>query len=115
MKEAIAIRSKNTTLLIETDSDRLVTPAIPSVDGQLAGAAPDAALAKLEEMGDSISLACRSLYAKVVAGMNEYRPAEFSLEFGIKLAGEAGVPMLTKASAEGSIKVNAKWIAAKAG
>ncbi|WP_437534909.1 CU044_2847 family protein [Sorangium sp. So ce726] len=117
MKEAIKIQSGTTVLLIETDNEKIVERGgAPQADGELqSGSSPDQALAKLEEMGSSISLACRSLYGKVVSGMNDIRPAEFTLEFGIKLAGEGGVPMLTKVSGEASIKVTAKWVAGKVG
>jgi hypothetical protein len=36
-------------------------------------------------------------------------PSKASIEFGITLAGETGVPMLTKASGEASIKVCIEW------
>jgi hypothetical protein len=34
---------------------------------------------------------------------------EWTLEFSIKLAGEAAIPMISKISAEGAIKVAAKF------
>jgi hypothetical protein len=36
-------------------------------------------------------------------------PEEATIEFGVKLAGEAGLPVLTKVSSEATIKVTLKW------
>src|SRR3954447_24884327 len=37
------------------------------------------------------------------------KPAKVTVEFGVKFAGEGGVPMLTKASAEAAIKIALEW------
>ena len=37
------------------------------------------------------------------------KPEKFAVEFGIKLVGELGIPMITKASGEASIKVSIEW------
>ena len=37
------------------------------------------------------------------------KASKVQVEFGIKLAGESGVPLLTKASGEASLKVQVEW------
>ncbi|WP_448698146.1 CU044_2847 family protein [Mucilaginibacter sp. AW1-3] len=37
------------------------------------------------------------------------KPEKYTIEFGIKLAGELGIPMLTKSSAEANFKINIEW------
>lgn len=109
MKEAIEVNQQGVKLYIETDTDRLITTGPAVTDGALHGAGVDAALNKLKEIGSSIALVCDSIQSELNARLERARPDEMSLEFGIKLTGEAGVPMLTKASGEAGFKVTAKW------
>jgi hypothetical protein len=37
------------------------------------------------------------------------KPEKVAVEFGIKLGGEAGVPLLTKASGEANFKITVEW------
>jgi|SRR3569833_1922612 len=39
------------------------------------------------------------------------KPSECSLEFGIAVGGEAGIPFVTKGTAEANFKVSVKWTA----
>jgi hypothetical protein len=54
---------------------------------------------------------CNSLYEAL---SRLPHPEKVAVEFGVKLAGEAGVPMLTKASGEANFKVSVEWKPASA-
>jgi len=105
------------TIYIETTDEEpaVVAPAIVAVDedeGQAAGAGAKAAEAvdKLKELGVTIGNTCRSLYDTTRGVLESHAPNEFTLEFGVKLAGKAGIPMVTEGSAEATVKVTAKWV-----
>lgn len=49
---------------------------------------------------------CNSLYDAIA---NIPKPEKVAIEFGIKLAGETGVPMITKASGEANFKISIEW------
>lgn len=64
---------------------------------------------RIEEVGTTIADVCRSIQQKVLASMGDSRPEELTLEFGVVLAGETGIPLITKGSVEGTFNVTAKW------
>lgn len=64
---------------------------------------------KLGDLGATIGSVCSTLQKQIFAALGELTPGELTLEFSVKLAGEAGVPLVTKGSAEGTFKVTAKW------
>lgn len=64
---------------------------------------------KLEEISGTVKSVCETIYEKAFSALEEKKPAEFGIEFGIKLAGKAGIPLLTEGSAECAVKVTAKW------
>lgn len=49
---------------------------------------------------------CSSLHEAIADIPN---PEKVAVEFGIKLVGETGFPMITKASGEANFKVNIEW------
>ena len=73
------------------------------------GREPTQAIEKLEEVALTIADVCSTLQDKVIAAVGKSKPAELTLQFGVKLAGEAGVPLVTKGSVEGTFQVTAKW------
>lgn len=60
----------------------------------------------LGEVKDAIVACCNSLYSAVGSIPP---PQKFGIEFGIKLAGEKGIPFLTKASGEANFKITVEW------
>jgi hypothetical protein len=60
-------------------------------------------------VGDYIMIVCDDIYTKYQAAVEGVRPDALEIEFGIKISGEAGVPFVSKGSAEATIKVTAKW------
>ena len=114
MSKAVPVQIDGKTLLVETD-DTVVVPTreVPeSVRGKRIpeGAREVASISDLKqnfaEVNDVIVAWCNNLYN---AAQKIQAPERFAIEFGIKLAGEAGVPMLTKASGEASFKVTVEW------
>jgi Trypsin-co-occurring domain 1 len=115
MARAVKIRIGGREFLAETDESVVVpqqpdgAPEAPS--GVPRGFAPvvnlTALAAEFIDVNDVIVSCCRHLF-KAVEDIPE--PQKISIEFGIKLAGAAGIPMLTSASGEGSFKVAVEWV-----
>ena len=104
MPKAIEVRGDSGAILIEV-SDKFDVVAASSE-----GTAGASDLAnKLEDVADTVSDVCKTLHRKIFAALAEAKPDGFELEFGVTLAGEAGVPLVTKGTAECSFKVTAKW------
>jgi len=64
---------------------------------------------ELEDVGIAIADICNTLQGQIQGALQKSKPSELTLEFGVTLAGEAGVPFVTKGTAEGTFKVTAKW------
>jgi hypothetical protein len=93
---------------VELEEDASIVAAPPS-EG-LASSDPAEFLARLSDVGDSIVAVCRSIRDKIETGFpGATKPSELTLEFGVKLAGEGGLPFVTKVSGEATFKVAAKW------
>lgn len=115
MAKAIVMNAQGVRFLVESDDTvsvpastanrvRAGRPGVPagmdavSSIGDLGG--------EFSEVQDLIVACCNSLYAAL---RQVPHPEKVAVEFGVKLAGEAGVPMLTKASGEANFKVSVEW------
>lgn len=78
------------------------------VDVLRGGRALDA-VERLEAAGQAIADACEHILGKVREGLAGAAPTELELTFSVGFAGEAGVPVLAKATAEAGIEVRALW------
>jgi len=116
MSKAIAVKAGQTSILIETDESVEVLPHLrgivtPPPPGVPEGMEEVDDLAQVErkfsEIKDLISTCCNSIFDGIENIV--VKPDKFAVEFGIKLAGEAGVPMLTKVSGEANFKVSIEW------
>jgi hypothetical protein len=106
-------------IMMQTDTGREIyvelssgiTPATKRLGGRriASGGKATEVIKKLDEVGDAIADVCRTLQDRIHATLGASKPSELTLEFGIKLAGEAGVPLVTKGSVEGTFQVSAKW------
>ncbi len=111
MSKAIVIRVDDKTFFAETDLsvEVNVTPATP-IEGVPDGLQPVVNLGQMQrdlaEVKDLIVASCNGLFQALESLPS---PDKFAIEFGVKLAGEAGVPMLTKASGEANFKVSIEW------
>lgn len=63
----------------------------------------------LERAGVVIAEACVTVMGKIVDVVGESLPDSLELHFGVNFSGEAGIPVLTKASVETTLEVTAKW------
>ena len=96
-------------VLIQVDDPPEVLQA-RRTGGATAGVAePARVLAKLEDAADTIADTCRTLFGRMLAKFDDGRPDELGLEFGVTLGGEAGIPFVTKGTAEATFKVTATW------
>ncbi|QDV15596.1 hypothetical protein Pan153_02120 [Gimesia panareensis] len=97
------------TILIES-ADVEVAPAPGAGGGSIAGG--DELVEKLHslgEVGDAIADVCKTLQDRINSSLEASKPSELTLKFGVTLAGEMGIPFVTKGSAEGTFQVTAKW------
>jgi len=116
MSKAIVVKSGAQAFLVETDDDvELPVHQVPAPKDDSDIFIPKGAeevvsikdiTKNLGDVKDVIVACCNDLY-KAVASIPA--PQKFAIEFGVKLAGEAGVPMLTKASGEANFKVTVEW------
>ncbi|MBM3235017.1 hypothetical protein FJZ31_01830 [Candidatus Poribacteria bacterium] len=62
-----------------------------------------------ETMVSTIRSYSETLLNAVQEGMPKIAPAKVTLEFGLQLGGEAGVPFVTKGTAQANFKVTIEW------
>ena len=115
MGKAILMKVDGASFLVETDEAvELPAGADKLSPGTLQGVPPGMdAVASIGDLGrqfgevqNLITTCCNSLYDS----LSRLPHAEkVVVEFGVKLGGEAGVPMLTKASGEANFKVVVEW------
>jgi hypothetical protein len=104
MRQAVEIQGPTGPLLVE------LIPQPEVVSGSTEGMAGVREMAgKLDDAAEAIVQVCLSVREKTLAGLQASHPDSLEVEFGISLAGEAGVPLVTKGTAECTFKVTAKW------
>jgi NTP-dependent ternary system trypsin peptidase co-occuring protein len=64
---------------------------------------------QLKDVGDAIADVCNTLHDQIQIAIQKSKPSELTLEFSITLAGEAGIPFVTKGTAQGTFQVTSKW------
>jgi hypothetical protein len=114
MSKAIVITAGQSKFLVETDESVEVPDQLESIsttaEGVSEGLTPvvdiKAVGRKFADVNELIVGCCNEL-SDVIAKISQ--PEKFAVELGIKFVGEAGVPMLTKASGEANIKVSIEW------
>ena len=118
MSKAIVVTAGEAKFLVETDPAVELPPLVPVSSSSTApsrpgippGMEPVVDLKDLprrfSEVRDLIVVCCNSL-GEVLAQIEQ--PEKFGVELGIKFAGEAGVPMLTKSTAEANLKISIEW------
>jgi hypothetical protein len=89
--------------------DAPVAMTLSKSGGVAGGGKGEAIIKQLEEVGDAIADVCNTLQGQIQKALDKSKPKELELEFSLTLAGEAGVPLVTKGTAEGTFKVTAKW------
>jgi hypothetical protein len=85
----------------------ILQPA-PGLSGEMAGA-EEIVTERMVLIASAVSGVCDQLYSGIRQTIKKTQPQELTLEFGIKLGGKAGIPFVTEGSAEGTVKVTAKW------
>jgi hypothetical protein len=108
MKKAIAVMVDKHLVYFEVDETK-VDMLVPSASTEgLADTAGNLA-ERLERINGTILGVCRSVHENAYNALHAAKPKEFEIEFGITLAGEAGIPCVTKGSAEAALKIVARW------
>ena len=117
MSKSITVHAGDVSFLVETD-DAVALPERPEAQsagsdvmpGVPLGMQPVSGVDRLErqfaEVEQLILTCCNRLYATLT---RMPQPERVVVEFGVKFGGEAGVPMLTKASGEANFKVSVEW------
>ena len=114
MSKAIAVKIGEQTILVETDetvdipasqvSETVAERRLP--EGAREVVSIDDVKRNFADVKDVIVACCKNLYSAVESIP---APQRFAIEFGVKLAGEKGIPLLTKASGEANFKVTVEW------
>ena len=115
MSKAIQMKVDGMSILVETDQAVELPPGagevqrrpMPGVPGGMRPVSNAGDLGRqFGEVQELIVACCSNLFQ----GLARLPQAEkVAIEFGVKLGGEAGVPMLTKATGEASFKVSVEW------
>jgi hypothetical protein len=93
-----------TVVIEEQDAPRASPPGRPA--GRKPAADLGSALKRFQLAKDMI-VQVGTEFAESIERLPD--PTRAKIEFGITLAGKSGVPMLTKASGEASLKVSIEW------
>jgi hypothetical protein len=103
----------NKVILFEVDEGVGIilgpSPAIGAEEGEAAGEQVQKIANSLLEISEVIADTCSALVTNIRIAADRIKPEEWTLEFSVKLAGEAGLPMVSKISGEGSVKVSVKF------
>ncbi|MEE3715904.1 CU044_2847 family protein [Tumidithrix elongata RA019] len=89
--------------IAESDDD---LPTESSNDRESYGVKEDA-IARLQEVHETIRLYTRYAIG-AFKNLGDAQVEEVTLKFGLKISGEAGIPVLTKASAESNFEIQVK-------
>ena len=117
MSRAVVMASGKAKFLVETDP-AVDLPALvpaPSSTALLRAGIPEGMEPVVDlkdiprQFGEikELIVACCNGLSEAIAEIP--KPEKFGVEFGIKFAGEAGVPMLSKASGEANLKISIEW------
>ena len=106
MTKAVAITRDGVTVFFELADEPEIIPPTAAAEGT---AGLSDVVDKIDSVADTIVEVCSSLHQKAYIALGAMKPQSFELEFGVTLAGEAGVPLVTKGTAECTFKVTAKW------
>lgn len=118
MPRAVILRIGQAAFLAETDDSVVFASDLSTVDHSQPRTAADfetvvdlkRAGADFVDVKEMIVKCCNSLHEAIA---NIPNPEKVAVEFGIKLIGETGIPMLTKASGEANFKISVEWKTAK--
>ena len=85
--------------------------ALPSSHSKMGGSSiADKAIAGVNQVTERVSGTIASVCRYVHGAMESAnRPDELEIKFALKLAGEAGIPYLTKGSGEAVLEIKATW------
>lgn len=112
MSKAIPMTAGGQAFLVEADDSVAVAPELQRrtlkglPPGMEAVVDVDRVGRQFAEVQEVIVACCTGLHEAIT---RLPRPEKVAVEFGIKLGGEAGVPMLTKASGEANFKISVEW------
>ena len=116
MSKAVSMKTGQTSILIETDESVEVpthllgvviasSPALPEGVGEAVDLGQ--VERKFSEIKNLIITCCNSVFDAMDSIAD--KPDKFAVEFGIKLAGDVGAPILTKSFDEANFKVSIEW------
>ncbi len=110
--KAIEVRTPTgTTMLIEVARMPATVAPPKGGGGGIAGAddVVERTFDQVKKLGQAIAEVCDTVQTEIEATLKNAKPSELALEFSITLAGEAGIPFVTKGTAEGTFQVSVKW------
>ena len=112
MAKVVVTNIKGSSFLIETDDTVEIPMSFNSGNNSnkssdfVEVSNIDAISEELNGVKRLIANCCNSLHE---AFMSIPEPSKCSIEFGVKLTGELGIPMVTKSTGEANFKVSIEW------
>jgi hypothetical protein len=103
MSKAIPLLIDDQTIYFEVDP----TVTVEEPEEGFIGA--EDLVQKIDQITSTILQVCRSVHEKAYSKLEAAKPKDFEIEFGVTLAGEVGIPLVSKGSAEAQIKITARW------
>jgi urea transporter len=86
--------------LVETDDQAV---------GGFRSAATDKALDSMRAAGQAVAGVCSDMVSEIRAGLAGFEPTTIELQLGVKLSVEGGLPVVSRAGAEGTVSVKVAW------
>ena len=91
----------------ESDNDRSIDTSANTEDDRESYGIKEDTIARLQEVHETIRLYTRYAIG-AFKNIGDVEVEEVKLKFGLKISGEAGIPILTKASAESNFEIEVK-------
>ena len=91
----------------ESDNDRSIDTSANTEDDRESYGIKEDTIARLQDVHETIRLYTRYAIG-AFKNIGDVEVEEVKLKFGLKISGEAGIPILTKASAESNFEIEVK-------
>jgi hypothetical protein len=108
--KTIELETNNGNIIHFEIADQITSSGGRRGGGQVAGVGKvKETIKQLKDVGEAIADVCRTVQDQIQVALDKSKPSELTLEFSVTLAGETGIPLVTKGTAEGTFQVTAKW------
>lgn len=113
MSHLIAVKIDEDVIYVEVDDD-IGLQGAEILQGEMedVGEKVERITTELADLGTTVGSSCEAIFKAVKGAVNKVKPDELTLEFGLMLGGEAGVPFVAKGKAEANVGITMRWVGA---